>query len=77
MATDREIALEIALISVIKAAQKQEIDLKDLLDVAGDVLVSFPQEDPARETRISAACTEISNAHAAVLSGARAKPNRA
>lgn len=76
MATDREIALEIALISVIKAAQKQDIDLKILIDVAGDLLAGFPQEAPDRDARIGAACAELSNAHAAVLTGERARSAR-
>ncbi|MBI6600597.1 MULTISPECIES: hypothetical protein [Pseudomonas] len=73
MATDREISLEVALISVVKAAHKQGVDLKSLLDLAAEVVSSFPHEDPARDDRISSACAEISNAHTAVLTGVRVK----
>lgn len=73
MATDREIALEVALIAVVKAAEKQGFDLKQLLDKAAEVISTFPEQDAEREARIAAACTEISDAHAAVLTGKRAR----
>jgi len=75
MATDREIALEIALISVVKAAEKQGIELKSLLDVAVEVVSTFPQQDLDRDARVASACLEISHAHTAVLTGERVKPS--
>lgn len=71
MSVSREHVLEVALISVIAAANKQGIDVNGLLDHANELVNRLPMAAGDREKWIADANLEISNAHAAVLTGVR------
>lgn len=68
MATDREIALEQALIIVIGAAKSRGYDDKDLVDHATALLLGNNMLRRVGHPHVDNAIRELSDAHAEVLS---------
>jgi hypothetical protein len=68
VATDREIALEQALVIVIGAAKSRGYDDKDLVDHAAAMLLGNNVLRRVEHPHVDAAIREISDAHAEVLS---------
>ncbi|RVD76826.1 MULTISPECIES: hypothetical protein [Pseudomonas] len=68
MATDREIALEQALVMVIGAAKSRGYDDKDLVDHAVAMLLGNNVLRRVEHPHVDDAIREISGAHAEVLS---------
>ena len=71
MATNREGALEIALIGVLAAADQQGLDLKALGVRAKELISLYPSESLNRDERAAGAVHEIDKAHAKVAEGKR------
>ena len=67
MATDREIALEQALIAVIAAAEEAGSDAQELLSRAHGLIMGHSPYRQVDHPYVTMACQEISEAHAAVL----------
>ncbi|HGM5580797.1 TPA: hypothetical protein ACKP22_002484 [Pseudomonas putida] len=67
MATDREIALEQALVAVIGAAKSRGIDDKDLVDHACALLMGNDLIRSVGHPHVSDAILEIGKAHTEVL----------
>ncbi len=69
MATDREIALEQALVAIIAAAETSGADVRNIIEKAGVyILDSGSHYQTASNAYSVQAAQEISNAHARVLS---------
>ncbi|MBM1191573.1 hypothetical protein [Pseudomonas weihenstephanensis] len=71
MATNREGALEIALIGVLAAADQQGLDLKALGVRAKELISLYPSESLNSDERAAGAVHEIDKAHAKVAEGKR------
>jgi hypothetical protein len=67
MATDREIALEQALIAVIAASEAAGASTQDLLDIAQGLIIGHSPFRQVDHPHVTMACQEISDAHAAAL----------
>lgn len=67
MATDREIALEQALIAVIAAAEAGGADAQQLLSTAHGLIMGHSPFRQVEHPYVTMACQEISGAHATVL----------
>ncbi|SDT98106.1 hypothetical protein [Pseudomonas yamanorum] len=67
MSTDREIALEQALIAVIAASEAAGARTKDLLDLAHGLIIGHSPFRQVDHPYVAMACQEISEAHATVL----------
>lgn len=67
MATDREIALEQALVAVIGAAKFDGLDEKNIVDRATALLLGGNSLRNVEHPHVSNAIREISNAHAEAL----------
>jgi hypothetical protein len=63
MATDREVALEQALIAVIGAVQHRNLDARDVVDHASALLLGNNPIRYAGHPHVSDAITEIGNAY--------------
>ncbi|AZF63733.1 hypothetical protein [Pseudomonas sp. LBUM920] len=71
MATNREGALEIALIGVLAAADQQGLDLKGLGLHAKELISLYPSESLNSDERVARAVNEIDKAYAKVAEGKR------
>lgn len=67
MATDREIALEQALVAVIAAAEADGADAQELLTRAHGLIIGHSPYRQVEHPYVTMACQEISEAHATVL----------
>jgi hypothetical protein len=67
MATDREVALEQALVAVIGAAKHRGFDEKDLVDHASALLLGNNSIRYVGHPHVSDAITEMGNAYNEVL----------
>lgn len=67
MATDREIALEQALIAVIAAVEATGGDAQGLLNSAHGLIMGHSPYRQVEHPYVTMACQEISEAHAEVL----------
>ncbi|MNF08640.1 hypothetical protein D3C80_2091030 [compost metagenome] len=67
MATDREIALEQALVAVIGAVKHEGIDEKNIVDKATALLLGNNILRRVEHPHVDNAIREISNSHAEVL----------
>jgi hypothetical protein len=69
MSTDREIALEQALVAIIAAAETSGADVRKIIDRAGGYIIdsASPYQIASNAYSVQAA-QEISNAHMQVLS---------
>lgn len=68
MSTDREIALEQALVAVIAASEAAGASTKDLLEVAHGLIIGRSPFRKVEDRHVAMACLEISNAHATAVS---------
>lgn len=67
MSTDREVALEQALIAVIAASEAAGANTNDLLNIASGLIIGQSPFRKVEDRHVAMACLEISNAHATAL----------
>lgn len=67
MATDREIALEQALVALIAAAEAGGADTQELLSSAHGLIIGHSPYRQVEHPYVTMACQEISDAHATFL----------
>lgn len=67
MPTDREIALEQALVAVIAAAEAEGVNTQELLSSAHGLIIGHSPFRRVEHPYVTMACQEISDAHAEAL----------